>query len=74
MDGLGRVVIPMELRKTLGIEEKDALEIFVDGDRIVLRKYQPGCIITGDTEDLISYGGKLFSRRAIQQLAREAGI
>jgi len=41
VDELGRIVIPIELRRTLGIEEKDPLEIYVDGDRIVLIKYEP---------------------------------
>lgn len=40
VDELGRVVLPIELRRTLGIEERDAIEIFVDGDKIVLRKYE----------------------------------
>lgn len=42
VDDLGRIVIPVELRRTLGIEEKDSLEVFVDGDRVILRKYEPG--------------------------------
>jgi len=41
VDELGRVVIPKELRRTLGIEEKDPVEIFIDGDQIILQKYQP---------------------------------
>lgn len=41
IDELGRVVIPMELRKTLGIDKQDPLEIFIKGDQIVLQKYQP---------------------------------
>lgn len=41
VDDLGRIVIPMELRRTLGIEERDPLEIFVDGSQIILKKYQP---------------------------------
>ncbi|MNC08509.1 Transition state regulatory protein AbrB [compost metagenome] len=48
LDSLGRVVIPIELRRTLGIEEKDGLEIFVDGNRIVLQKYAPGCHFCGE--------------------------
>lgn len=44
VDELGRIVIPMELRKSLGISEKDPMEIFVDGDQIILRKYAPGCV------------------------------
>jgi transcriptional pleiotropic regulator of transition state genes len=48
VDELGRVVIPIELRRTLGIAEKDALEIYVDDDKIILKKYLP--------KHLCSYG------------------
>lgn len=41
VDELGRVVIPIELRRTLGVAEKDSLEIFIDGDKIILQKYAP---------------------------------
>ncbi|UOQ49535.1 AbrB/MazE/SpoVT family DNA-binding domain-containing protein [Gracilibacillus caseinilyticus] len=53
VDELGRVVIPIELRRTLGIQEKDALEIYVDDERIILQKYKPNmtCHITGDISD-----------------------
>ena len=52
-DHLGRFVIPMELRRTLGIEENTPLEIFVDGENIVLRKYAPGCVICGSVGNLL---------------------
>lgn len=58
VDELGRVVIPIELRKTLGINEKDGLEIFTDGERIVLRKYAPGCTFCGNANDLSNLLGK----------------
>ncbi|HDR7784862.1 AbrB/MazE/SpoVT family DNA-binding domain-containing protein [Bacillus wiedmannii] len=50
VDELGRVVIPKELRNTLGIKEKSPLEIFVEGEDIVLQKYQPSgvCALTGE--------------------------
>ncbi|MEB3052561.1 MULTISPECIES: AbrB/MazE/SpoVT family DNA-binding domain-containing protein [Bacillus] len=50
VDQLGRVVIPKELRNTLGIKEKSPLEIFIKGEDIVLQKYQPGgvCAVTGE--------------------------
>ncbi|GGD28300.1 MULTISPECIES: AbrB/MazE/SpoVT family DNA-binding domain-containing protein [Pontibacillus] len=53
VDELGRVVIPIELRRTLGINEKDALEIYVDDDRIVLKKYKPNmtCHVTGEVSE-----------------------
>jgi len=60
LDDLGRVVIPMELRKTMGLGEKDPLEIFTDGERIVLQKYNPGCMVCGCTkEGMISLSDKL---------------
>lgn len=74
VDELGRIVIPMELRRTIGIGEKDPLEIFVNGEQIILRKYAPGCAITGATDDLVSFAGKQYSREAIRQLARAAGV
>jgi transcriptional pleiotropic regulator of transition state genes len=64
VDELGRVVIPIELRRTLGINEKDALEIYVDDDRIVLKKYKASmtCQVTGEVSDdnLILANGKLI--------------
>lgn len=58
VDELGRVVLPIELRRTLSIAEKDALEIYVDGERIVLRKYEPACIFCGNAEGVRSFRGK----------------
>ncbi|MEY9975768.1 AbrB/MazE/SpoVT family DNA-binding domain-containing protein [Lysinibacillus sp. RC79] len=64
VDDLGRVVIPIELRRTLGIGEKDALEIFIDGDRIILKKYMANmtCAVTGEVSDnnISLLGGKLI--------------
>ena len=51
-------MLPIELRRTLGIEEKDCIEIFVDGESIILRKYQPACIFCDNAKDIINYKGK----------------
>lgn len=63
VDELGRVVIPIELRRTLDIHEKDPIEIYVDDDKIILRKYESrmACQITGEVSDdnLLLAGGKL---------------
>ena len=63
VDDLGRVVVPKELRRTLGIENGDPLEIFIDGDQIILKKYKPNmaCAVTGEISDdnLVLLGGKL---------------
>ena len=58
VDELGRVVIPIELRRTLGIEEKDALEIYVDNEKIILRKYEPACVFCGNAADVHVFKGK----------------
>ena len=58
VDELGRIVLPIELRRTLDIAEKDSLEIYVDGDQIVLKKYPPSCIFCGNAKDIIHYKGK----------------
>ncbi|MBE3582619.1 MAG: AbrB/MazE/SpoVT family DNA-binding domain-containing protein [Limnochordaceae bacterium] len=52
VDDLGRVVIPIELRRTLQIGQKDALEIYVEGEMIVLKKYEPACIFCGSADDI----------------------
>ncbi len=52
VDELGRIVLPVELRRTMDIAEKDALEIYVDGNSIVLRKYRPSCIFCDSTKDV----------------------
>lgn len=60
VDELGRVVIPIELRRSLGIDIKDGLEIFVDGEKIILRKYEPACIFCQSAENIINYEGKMI--------------
>jgi len=76
VDELGRVVIPIELRRTLGIAEKDALEIYVDDEKIILKKYKPSmtCHITGEVSDsnVQLAGGKLvLSREGAEILLQE---
>ncbi|WP_203226023.1 AbrB/MazE/SpoVT family DNA-binding domain-containing protein [Bacillus kwashiorkori] len=76
VDELGRVVIPIELRRTLGIEEKDALEIYVDDDKIILKKYKPNmtCLITGDVSDdnlVVGNGRLILSREGAEILIGE---
>ena len=58
VDELGRIVLPIEMRRTLDIAEKDALEIYVDGEAIILRKYQPTCIFCDNARGVVSFKGK----------------
>jgi transcriptional pleiotropic regulator of transition state genes len=74
VDELGRVVLPIELRRTLEIAEKDALEIFVDEERIILKKYNPSDIFTGSMDNLIDYKGKKVSKESIIEMAKLAGL
>ncbi len=68
VDELGRVVIPIELRRTLEIAEKDALEIYVDGEQIVLKKYAPACIFCGQAKDVEVFKGKNICPGCLEEL------
>ncbi|MDF2872812.1 MULTISPECIES: AbrB/MazE/SpoVT family DNA-binding domain-containing protein [Clostridia] len=74
LDELGRITLPIELRRTLGVGERDPLEIFVDEDRIILRKYEPADIFNGSKDNLIDYHGKKISKDSIMELAKLVGI
>jgi len=68
VDELGRVVIPKEIRKKLDIQEKDPLEIYVQEDCIILKKYESNCIFCGNTKDLIEYKEKLICKKCLKDL------
>ena len=69
VDELGRIVLPIELRRTLDIEVKDALEIYVDGAQIILKKYEPACIFCSNAKDVINYKGKNICRECLAEMA-----
>lgn len=73
VDELGRIVIPIELRRTMGIEEKDALEIYVDNEKIILRKYEPACIFCGNAEEVLNYKGKNLCRSCLTEISKQVG-
>ncbi len=68
IDELGRFVLPIEIRRALGINLKDYLEIHVENDAIVLRKFQPSCLFCGSTEDNMIYEGKRICRGCLEKL------
>ncbi|WP_077369408.1 AbrB/MazE/SpoVT family DNA-binding domain-containing protein [Anaerosalibacter sp. Marseille-P3206] len=70
VDELGRVVIPIELRRTLEIAEKDALEIYVDGEQIILKKYAPACIFCGQAKDVQVFKGKNICPACLEELQK----
>lgn len=68
VDELGRIVLPIELRRTLDIAEKDALEIYVDGSTIILRKYEPSCIFCGNSKDVLLFKGRNICPACMSEL------
>ena len=74
IDELGRIVIPMELRKRMHIREKDLFEVSIDNGRIILEKSEPSDVFTGESDELIHYGGLYVSKSSIVKLAELAGM
>ena len=74
LDELGRITLPIELRRNLDIDEKDPVEIYVSEDMIILKKFAPADTFTGSTGDLVEYHGKMVSKESIKELAKLAGI
>lgn len=72
VDELGRIVLPIELRRTLGIEMRDPLEIYVEGEQIVLKKYNPSCIFCSGKENIFVYQGKNVCENCINDLKKKA--
>ncbi|MBQ4466511.1 MAG: AbrB/MazE/SpoVT family DNA-binding domain-containing protein [Oscillospiraceae bacterium] len=70
IDSLGRFVLPKELRKSLDIQQNDYLQIFLEGDEIVLRKSQLSCVLCGGTDDLADYRDKKICRKCLAELSR----
>ena len=68
VDELGRIVLPIELRRTLDIREKDPLEIFVEGSSVVLKKYRPTCIFCDSARDIVIFKGKNICPKCLREL------
>lgn len=68
LDELGRIVIPIEIRRVMDISERDTMEIFVDHDSIVLKKYHPACVFCNDARDVLPYKDKMICRNCLDWL------
>ncbi|MFI5359529.1 MAG: AbrB/MazE/SpoVT family DNA-binding domain-containing protein [Halanaerobiales bacterium] len=68
IDDLGRIVLPKELRKTMNINKKDPMEIYVDEDSVILKKYQPACIFCKSAENTIEYKNKIVCRECLEKM------
>ena len=61
-------MLPIEMRRTLDIEEKDALEIYVEGSSVILKKYKPSCIFCDTTKDIVVFKGKNICPKCLKEL------
>ena len=68
IDELGRLVLPIEIRKNMGIACRDAIEIFTDEDKIILKKYEPSCIFCGNADNVTYFRGKLICNECLDSL------
>ncbi|MBR5447520.1 MAG: AbrB/MazE/SpoVT family DNA-binding domain-containing protein [Clostridia bacterium] len=68
IDELGRIVLPVETRKKLNIASGDGVEIFVEKDRVILKKYEPACIFCGDSAELVDFNDKKVCKKCIEAL------
>ena len=68
IDELGRILVPKELRASMELDPKDALEMYVDGDRIILQKYQPACIFCNNADDILFFEGRRICASCLSKL------
>ncbi len=73
VDGLGRVVLPIELRRLMDIDKDSALEVYVDKDSIILKKYQPACVFCGGADDVQQFQGRNICRACRKAIAAMDG-
>lgn len=71
IDELGRVVLPKELRRTLGVDSRDEVEIYVNGDKIMVRKYEPACTFCGESENVIEFMNRKVCHKCIELMPRK---
>ncbi len=71
IDGLGRIVIPMEIRKKLDISIKDPLEIHVEGSSIIVKKYEPDCVFCGSSRNVVDFKGKNVCEKCLKEIKEE---
>lgn len=68
IDALGRMVLPIEVRKVMDMQNGDALEYYTNGDSIVLRKYMPGCVFCGEVTKVVEHHDKKVCKKCLKEL------
>ncbi|MBQ8345852.1 MAG: AbrB/MazE/SpoVT family DNA-binding domain-containing protein [Clostridia bacterium] len=71
VDELGRIVLPIEIRKVLDIKPRDAVEIFTDSDKIILQKYQPACVFCNQVDDIVYFNGKRICTACVEKMKQQ---
>ena len=71
VDELGRIVLPISIRQNLDIGEHDPVEIFIEGERIILKKYHPACVFCGDADDVTFFNDKRICTRCLEKIKRQ---
>ena len=71
VDELGRVVLPISIRQTMDINEKDSLEIFTEDNKIILQKYQPSCIFCNNADDVVYFNGKRICANCLEKIKEQ---
>lgn len=72
IDDLGRLVLPIELRRVMGIKEQDPVEVYVDDETIVVQKYVPTCLFCNSSKDIQVYKGRNICKECIEEMSSEA--
>ena len=70
VDELGRIVLPKKMRETLDIDVRDKVELFVEGDRIILKKYVPTCIFCNSDKEIVVFNEKRLCTACLEQLKK----
>jgi len=68
IDELGRIVLPIEIRRVFDVQIHDSLEIYTEGDKIILKKYDPACIFCGESDNIMSFKGKLICSSCYKEM------
>lgn len=71
VDGLGRIVLPIELRRIFNLDISDAVEIYTEDDKIILKKFQRSCVFCNSAEDIVEYKGKTVCSECMKELRGE---
>ncbi|WP_143316885.1 AbrB/MazE/SpoVT family DNA-binding domain-containing protein [Clostridium sp. HBUAS56017] len=68
LDQLGRIVLPIELRRNFELKEGDSLEIYTEGETIILKKYEPACVFCGEASGVVNFKGKNVCKECLREI------